>query len=67
MALLPKLRIIKGLVSRSDYYHRQVQELERIAHTQISKYVEDAKALSPHQGGFKKGKSTIDTVANFTE
>ena len=41
--------------------------LERIAHTQISNYLEDAKSLSPHQGGFRKGKSTIDTVASFTD
>ena len=41
--------------------------LERIAHSQISKYLEDANALSPHQGGFRKGKSTIDTIASFTD
>ena len=41
--------------------------LERIVHTQISKYLEEASALSPQQGGFRKGKSTIDTVANFTD
>ena len=41
--------------------------LERVVHTQVSKYLEDAEALSPHQGGFRKGKSTIDTVASFTD
>ena len=41
--------------------------LERIAHPQISKHLEEANALSPRQGGFRKGKSTIDTVASFTD
>ena len=41
--------------------------LERIAHTQISQYLEEVNALSPHQGVFRKGKSTINTVASFTD
>ena len=41
--------------------------LECIVHTQLSKYLEKAEALSPHQGGFRKGKSTIDMVASFTD
>ena len=41
--------------------------LECIVHTQISKYFEEAKALSLHQGGFRTGRSTIDTVASFTD
>ena len=41
--------------------------LEHILNTQVSKYLEDAEELSPHQGAFRKGKSTIDTVTSLTD
>ena len=41
--------------------------LERIAHTQISSFLENNNLLSEARGGFRKGKSTIATVAAFTD
>ena len=41
--------------------------LERIAHTQIINFLENNKLLLKEQGGFRKGKSTINRVALFTD
>ena len=40
--------------------------LERIVHTQLIDYLEINKLIDTNQGGFRKGKSTVETVANFT-
>ena len=41
--------------------------LERIVHSQLSTFLENNDLLLTEQGGFHKGKSTIDTVAKFTD
>ena len=41
--------------------------LERIVHTQLIEYLETNKLIDVSQGGFRKGKSTMETVANFTD
>ena len=41
--------------------------LERLAHTQIIHFLENNDLLLKEQGGFRKGKSTINTVALFTD
>ena len=40
---------------------------ERLAHTKISKFLEDNHMLNENQGGFRKNKSTIATTADFTD
>ena len=41
--------------------------LERIIHTHISSYLEENNLLNDQQGGFRKGHSTISTVADFAD
>ena len=41
--------------------------LERIVHRQLICYIENKNRIGIHQGGFRKGKSTVESVANFTE
>ena len=36
-------------------------------HTHISKYIEDQGLFNNKQGGFRKGRSTISTVAALTD
>ena len=36
--------------------------LECIVHIQVSKYLEDDEALSPHQSGFRKAFDTVDHI-----
>ena len=40
---------------------------ERIMHTHLSNFLENNNLLNKNQGGFRKGKSTISTVAKFTD
>ena len=40
---------------------------ERLMHTHIANFVETNKLLSEKQGGFRKGRSTIATVAELTD
>ena len=40
---------------------------ERLMHSHISKFVEDNGLLTDKQGGFRKGRSTISTVADLTD
>ena len=40
---------------------------ERLIHTHISAFVEEKGLLSNKQGGFRKGRSTISTVAELTD
>ena len=42
-------------------------QLSCIVHTHLSSFLENNKLLSAKQGGFQKGKSTIATVAAFTD
>ena len=41
--------------------------LERIVHTQLSTFLEANNILSDKQGGFRKGRSTISTIAAYTD
>ena len=41
--------------------------IERVVHTQLSEYLEHCKLLNEHQGGFRKGHSTVNTVSEFTD
>ena len=41
--------------------------IERIVHTQVSAFLEENELYSEKQGGFRKGRSTITTVAYFTD
>ena len=41
--------------------------LEKIVHMQISTHLENNNLLISEQGGFRKGKSTIHTIAKFTD
>ena len=41
----------------------QMDLAERIMHTHISHFIENQGLLNDKQGGFRKGKSTISTVA----
>ena len=41
--------------------------LERLIHTHISTYLETNGLLDERQGGFRKGHSTISTIAEFTD
>ena len=41
--------------------------LERIVHTQLSTFLEANNLLSDKQGGFRKGRSTISTIAAYTD
>ena len=41
--------------------------IEHIVHTQLSGFLEDNELYSERQGGFRKGRSTTATVANFTD
>ena len=36
-------------------------------HKQMMMYLEESDLLSPSQGGFRKNKSTTDTVAKFSD
>ena len=40
---------------------------ERIMHSHISKFLDDHELLNKNQGGFRKGRSTISTIAKFTD
>ena len=40
---------------------------ERLAHSKISKFLEDNQMLNENQGGFRKNKSTIATTTDFTD
>ena len=40
---------------------------ERIMHTHLSNFLENNNLLNQNQGGFRKGRSTISTVAKFTD
>ena len=40
---------------------------ERVAHTHIYNFLENNKLLNEGQGGFRKGHSTVNTVAEFTD
>ena len=40
---------------------------ERLMHTHISNYVKQQGLLNTKQGGFRKGRSTISTVASLTD
>ena len=41
--------------------------LERLVHNMISNYLNKNKLLNEGQNGFRKGRSTIGTVAEFTD
>ena len=41
--------------------------LEKIVHSQMSTFLENNDLLISEQGGFRKGKSTIHTIAQFTD
>ena len=41
--------------------------LEKIVHSRISSFLNDHKFLSQNQGGFRKGFSTLATVADLTD
>ena len=41
--------------------------LEKIVHSRIVGFLDDAKFLSMHQGGFRKGHSTTSTIADLTD
>ena len=41
--------------------------LEKLLHAKISAHLENNNLLISEQGGFRKGKSTIHTIANFTD
>ena len=41
--------------------------IEKIIHAQISKFLDDNHILYSQQDGFRKGCSTIDTIASFTD
>ena len=40
--------------------------MEKIVHNRISTFLEGAKFLSENQGGFRKGFSTVSTIADLT-
>ena len=40
---------------------------ERIVHGHISEFLDDHELLNKNQGGFRKGRSTISTIAKFTD
>ena len=40
---------------------------ERLMHTHVSKFVEENGLITDKQGGFRKGRSTIATVADLTD
>ena len=40
---------------------------ERLMHSHISKFVEEHGLITDKQGGFRKGKSTVSTVAELTD
>ena len=40
---------------------------ERLMHTHISNFVENKGLLTDKQGGFRKGKLTIATIADLTD
>ena len=44
-----------------------VKIIERIAHTQITAYLESHHLLNPDQGGFRKNHSTVSTIAALTD
>ena len=41
--------------------------LEKLVHNKVSKYLDVNKLLNDGQNGFRKGRSTIGTVAEFTD
>ena len=41
--------------------------IERIAHKHIFNFINHHNILTPHQGGFRPGKSTINTLSSFTD
>ena len=41
--------------------------LEKIVHRRITQFFEDHSFLSSHQGGFRKGHSTLSTIADLTD
>ena len=41
--------------------------LEKVVHTRISAFLGEHNFLSEHQGGFRKGHSTVSTIADLTD
>ena len=41
--------------------------IEKIIHSQINNFLDDNHLLNSKQDGFRKGRSTIDTIAGFTD
>ena len=41
--------------------------LEKIVHKRITAFLESSNLLCEHQGGFRKGYSTVSTIANLTD
>ena len=41
--------------------------LEKIVHKRVSNFFNDSNFLSEHQGGYRKGFSTLSTVADLTD
>ena len=41
--------------------------IEKLIHLKLSNYLEENHILNNHQGGFRKGFSTIDTISKFTD
>lgn len=41
--------------------------LERLIHTAISNHLDDNDILSKNQGGYQKGKSTLDSISLFVD
>ena len=41
--------------------------IEKIVHSKLSKYMEEHKILSELQGGFRRGHSTVATIAGLTD
>ena len=40
---------------------------ERLVHDQLNRYLEDNDLLNPNQNGFREGRSTMDSIATFTD
>ena len=41
--------------------------LEKLVHSQLSNYLDAERLLSPNQHGFRKGRSTINSIAQLTD
>ena len=58
---------LSGTIGQCHYFNPPEKNLEKYVHDRISKFFENTNFISPNQGGFHKGYSTVTTIADLTD